>query len=274
MRAQVDQPNSRSVEAPLNFVVRGEKVVFYATDRKRSHMPLEEHTVRIEDARPHADDFGLDRSGFALVKSPTSVKNFWDPEEVHRVYFPEIQALVKRLNGAEKVICFGEIVRSDDPATADGGKPSYSAHVDYGDFTTREFARNELGEEEAAFWLKRRYVFMNLWRPITPVERTPLALCDRRTVADADLFGSEVRGGLNDPNRPPLYGFNLAYAPSQRWYYAPHMQPDEIWAFKIHDSDGARIGGVPHSAFDDPATAPDAKPRQSIEVRTISFMPE
>jgi hypothetical protein len=83
-----------------------------------------------------------------------------------------------------------------------------------------------------------------------------------------------VRGGLNDPNRPPLYGFNLAYAPGQRWYYAPRMQPDEIWAFKIHDSDGRKIGGVPHSAFDDPTSPPDAKPRQSIEVRTISFMPE
>ncbi len=236
-------------------------------------MPLEEHAVRIEDARPHLGDFGLEKSGFTLVESPTAVKSFWDPEEVRRVYFPEIEALVKRLNGAEKVICFGEIARSDDPATADGGKPSYSAHVDYGDFTTREFATNELGAEEAAFWLQRRYVFMNLWRPITTVERTPLALCDRRTVKEEDLFGSEVRGGLNDASRPPLYGFNLAYAPGQRWWYAPHMRPEEIWVFKIHDSDGTKMGGAPHSAFDDPTSPPDAKPRQSIEVRTISFMP-
>jgi hypothetical protein len=263
-----------AVRAKLNFVKRGEKVVFYATDRKRSHMPLEEHEVAIEDAHPHLHDFGLAKSGFTLVESPSKVANFWDPEEVHRVYYPEIQALVKKLNGAEKVICFGEIVRSDDPATADGGKPSYSAHVDYGDFTTREFATNELGEEEAAFWLKRRYMFMNLWRPIVTVERTPLALCDARTVGPNDLFGSEVRGGLNDPNRPPLYGFNLAYAPGQRWFYAPRMRPEEIWAFKIHDSDPGFKNGVPHSAFDDPTAAPDAPPRQSIEVRTISFMPE
>jgi hypothetical protein len=267
-----DQP--KTVETKLNFVKRGEKVIFHATDRKRSHMPLEEHAVRVADARPYTDNFGLEKSGFELVKSPTAVTNFWDPETVKREYYPEIQALLKRLTGAEKVICFGEIARSDDPTTADGGKPSYSAHVDYGDFTTREFARNELGPEESEKWLKRRYMFINLWRPITPVERTPLALCDRRTVGADDLFGSEVRGGLNDPNRPPLYGFNLAHAPGQRWYYAPQMQPDEIWVFKIHDSDGARIGGVPHSAFDDPTSPPDAKPRQSIEVRTISFMPE
>jgi hypothetical protein len=265
---------SEAVTAKLNFVKRGEKVVFYATDRKRSHMPLEEHAVAIEDARPHLHDFGLEKSGFTLVESPSKVKNFWDPDEVKRDYYPEIQELVKTLNGAEKVICFGEIVRSDDPATADGGKPSYSAHVDYGDFTTREFATNELGPEEAAFWLKRRYVFMNLWRPIETVERTPLALCDARTVGANDLFGSEVRGGLNDPDRPPLYGFNLAYAPGQRWFYAPRMRADEIWAFKIHDSDPGFRNGVPHSAFDDPATPPDARPRQSIEVRTISFMPE
>ena len=265
---------AKSVTATLNFVRRGEKVIFYATDRKRSHMPLEEHAVTIEDARPHLHDIGLEKSGFTLVQSPSKVANFWDPEEVHRVYFPEIEALVKTLNGAEKVICFGEIVRSDDPATADGGKPSYSAHIDYGDFTTREFATNILGKEQADRWLKRRYVFMNLWRPITVVERTPLALCDARTVGASDLFGSEVRGGLNDPDRPPLYGFNLAHNPGQRWFYAPAMRPEEIWAFKIHDSDPSFENGVPHSAFDDPTTPPDAKPRQSIEVRTISFMPE
>ena len=262
------------VTASINFVRRGERAIFYATDRKRSHMPHEAHEVRITDARPHLDDFGLDRSGFTLVESRSNVVNFWDPDEVHRVYFPEIEALVKKINGAEKVICFGEIVRSDDPATADGSKPAHSAHVDYGDATTREFARSALGEEEAAFWLKRRYVLMNLWRPITTVERTPLALCDRRTVADGDLFDSEVRGGLNDPDRAPLYGFNLAWSAGQRWWYAPRMKPSEIWAFKIHDSDSGRIGGVPHSAFDDPTSPANAAPRQSIEVRTISLMPE
>lgn len=263
-----------AVETTLNFVIPGEKVIFYATDRKRSHMPLEEHPVRIEDIRPVVRDFTLATSGFELVTRPSAVRNFWDDDEVALVYYPEIETLVKDLTGAEKVLVLGHVARSDREGTKDGGQPSYSAHLDYGDFTTREFATNVLGAEDAGRWLQRRYLFMNLWRPIATVHRTPLALCDPRSLGEGDLHGSEVRGGLNDPNRPPLYGFNVSYNPAQRWYYAPQMRPDEIWAFKIHDSDPARVGGVPHSAFIDPTAGPDAPPRESIEIRTISFMPE
>ncbi len=262
------------VDTTLNFVTPGEKVIFYATDRKRSHMPLEEHPVRIEDVRPHAAELGLETCGFDLIERPTAVKNFYDDAEVERVYYPEIEQLVKDITGAEKVLIVNHVARSDREGTKDGGQPSYSAHCDYGDFTTREFATNALGEAEAEKWLKRRYLFMNLWRPITTVERSPLALCDPRSVQPGDLHGSEVRGGLNDPNRPPLYGFNLAHRPGQRWYYAPQMRPEEIWAFKIHDSDPDRVGGVVHSAFVDTTAPADAAPRESIEIRTISFFPE
>lgn len=263
-----------TIETKINFVIPGEKVIFYPTERTRSYMPFEEHAVRIGDARACADELSFDVSGFTLLERPTTVANFTDEDEVASVYYVEIDALVKEITGAEKVLVFAHVARSDAPATVDGNQPSFGAHVDYGDFTTREFATNMLGADEAEHWLKRRYVFMNLWRPIATVERTPLALCDPRTVAPGDLWGSEVRGGLLDPDRPPLYGFNLAYNPAQRWWYAPHMRPEEIWAFKIHDSDSSRVGGVPHSAFTDPTSAPDAPPRQSIEVRTISFFPE
>ena len=41
--------------------------------------------------------------------------------------------------------------------------------------------------------------------------------------------------------------------------------------FTLIDSDpsGAQWGG--HTSFEDPNSAPDAKPRQSIEVRTIAY---
>jgi hypothetical protein len=50
------------------------------------------------------------------------------------------------------------------------------------------------------------------------------------------------------------------------------MQPAEILAFKLFDSDRSRVQLTGHTAFDDPNAAPDAPPRESIEVRTISFM--
>ena len=269
---QSESDNS-GVEAVIRYVVPGEKAVFYPTDREKSYWPAEEHRVRIRSLRPGAGELALERNGFVLVREPTKMKNFYDAQEVKRVYYPEVFDFVKRLNGAAKVVAFGEIARSDGTQTGDGRRPAYGAHVDYGDSTVRRFAEDILGREEAARWLSMRYVLMNLWRPIAPVYRTPLALCDASSVARADLNDSEIRGGLNDPDRPSMWGFNLSYNPSHRWYYAPRMQPDEVLVFKLFDSDASRVQWTGHTAFDDSTAAPDAPARESIEIRTISFIP-
>ena len=64
----------------------------------------------------------------------------------------------------------------------------------------------------------------------------------------------------------------LTYSPAHRWFYFPHLEPDEAVLIKCFDSntDGtARFAA--HSAFDDPTTPPGARPRQSIETRTFAF---
>jgi len=268
---EADMPDR--VETSIRYVVAGEKAVFYPTDREKSYWPAEEHVVTVENMRPRAETLSLEKNGFALVRQPTAVKNFYDPDEVRRVYFPEIIDFVKQLNGAEKVIVFGEVARTDATGSTDGQLPAYGAHIDYGDRSVRDFAEGELGRDEAAKWLRGRYVLMNLWRPIKTVYRTPLALCDASTVTEGDLNDSEVRGGLMDPERPSLFGYNLSYNPHHRWYYAPRLQPDEVLVFKLFDSDRSRVQWTGHTAFDDPSAAPDAPPRESIEVRTISFFP-
>jgi hypothetical protein len=262
------------VEARIKYVVAGEKAIFYPTDREKSYWPGEEHVVSVENLRLHADSLSLEKNGFVLLRGPTSVSDFYDPQVVQSVYFAEVIELVKRLNGAEKVIVFGEVVRSDAPGSSDGALPAYGAHIDYGDRSVRAFAEDVLGKQEAAKWLRGRYVLINVWRPITPVHRSPLALCDAASVSPGDLNDSEVRGGLMDPERPSLFGYNLSYNPQHRWYYAPLMQPDEVLVFKLFDSDRSRVQWTGHTAFDDPSSGPGAPPRESIEVRTISFFPE
>jgi hypothetical protein len=182
-----------------------------------------------------------------------------------------VAGLATQLNGAARVLTFGPVARTDDPASRQGRLPSFGAHVDYGRRTIEDITRDMLGAG-ADEWLARRVVLMNFWRPIAPVQRSPLALCDASTVAATDLWPSEVRGGLMDANRPPLYGFNLSYNPAHRWYYVPHMQPDEVFAFKLYDSEPGVPQWTGHSAFVDPDTPADAPPRQSIEIRTISFI--
>ena len=47
---------------------------------------------------------------------------------------------------------------------------------------------------------------------------------------------------------------------------------DEAIVFKVYDSEhDGRARFTPHTAFDDPTTAPGAAPRQSIEARAFAF---
>ena len=113
---------------------------------------------------------------------------------------------------------------------------------------------------------RARIVQINVWRPIRgPVQRSPLALADARSVAPEDLIAT-------DQVFPDRVGeiYHLAYNPAQRWYYAPLMTPDEVLLIKGFDSlaDG-RARFTPHGAFDLPDTPAAAPPRESIEVRTL-----
>ena len=260
-----------SIEAVIKYVPPGTRAVFYPGDRARSSWPVDERRLQVRDMRPLAGSLALDQNGFVLLREPTAVTDFYDPEQIREVYYPEIKALVKRLTGAAEVLVFGEVARSDSGSTPDGRQPSYGAHVDYGDRTVRDMIERLISPGDATPWLAGRYMLMNLWRPIKTVERTPLAVCDASTVAEGDLNGSEIRGGLNDPNRPSMFGFNLSYNPEHRWFYAPRMRPDEILAFKLFDSDRSRVQWTGHTAVEAPTARPDAPARESIEIRTISL---
>ena len=259
------------IQAVLPYVVPGESAVFYPGKREASYWPVEEHTVPIHDARAVADQLALETNGFVLLRRPTAVTDFNDPAEIKRVYHPEIEALVKELTGATRVLVFGDIIRSDSSATPDSRQPARGAHVDYDEPTARMWAHMLAGEEEAERLLQGRFMLMNLWRPIRTVEKTPLALCDASTVLQGDLNPSEIRGGLDSEKTPTMWGYNLSYNPRHRWYCAPRMRPDEILAFKLCDSEHGRVQWTGHTAFDDPSSTPGAAPRESIEIRTLSF---
>src|SRR5690606_32128807 len=100
------------------------------SDREKSQWPYRPHEGRIRDARAIAGDLALERTGFVRVERASAVKNFYDHDEVERVYIPEVTALVTELTGADKVITFGTMLRSDAENTAQGSLPAFGAHVD------------------------------------------------------------------------------------------------------------------------------------------------
>jgi hypothetical protein len=248
-------------DAPPGFV--------YLNAYERNTMKFDPHPVTVTNARPTADRFTIAANGFALMRRPTSFSHFDDQAETERHYYPEVAALVKEVLGAERVLVFHPALRRDIPGWRQ--HPARNAHLDYPVSTYRMWAQQLLGEAEAAEWLRRRFIGINVWRPLKPVLATPLAVCDGATVTTSDL---KIGYAANETdNEKPRATFNLAYGPAQRWYYFRHMQPDEVLLIKIADSDPRQVQGAPHSAIEDPTSPPDAPPRESFEVRALAFMP-
>jgi len=232
---------------------------------------FEEHQVAIHDGRVVADRLDLDRQGFVLMHYETAVKDFYDDAEVRRVYYPEMEALVRQATGAAKVIVFDHTIRVDDSGAQAERKVRAPVRNVHNDFTVRsapQRVRDLLPADEAERRLNKRYGSINVWRPIRgPVLTAPLAICEYGSIADGDLIAAERRyqdrvGGV----------YHLAYNPGQRWYYFPKMERDEIVLLKCFDSltDGT-ARWTAHGAFTDPNTPPGAPPRESIEIRTLLF---
>ena len=266
---------NRDANTTVRYVVKGEHTIFYPGDREKSYWPGDDHQVTVHDLHSIPEDQrpSVEKNGFALLNHNTAITDYDDQKQINNIFYPEMCELAKQVNGAEKAIAFGHVARSDASGARQHLQPSFAAHVDYGRKTIEEYTRNILGDE-ADQWLQKRVVLMNFWRPINTVYRSPLALCDAATVADDDLNFAEVRGGLDDPDRPPLYGWNLSYNPDHKWYYAFEMQPEEIFAFKLYDSKEGVPQYTGHTAIELPWTDNETPPRNSIEIRTISFIDE
>ena len=265
--ADIEAPSF--VEAVIRFTDPASAgAVLHSDDHESSTFKLVPRTVRISNARPAAEPLSLEANGFTLIDAPFDI-DFHDREEVERRYFPEAQRIARELTGASEVVVFLDVIRSE---TRDAGmEVANNAHVDFDGQSVANWLRAVRPGEADRLLKKRRMININLWRPIRPVERMPLAVCDASSVSRADLVRTVI--GRKDSDEPsPFAGFNLAYNPGQRWYYYPGMHPNEVLAFKIFDSEMQRPHTTAHSAFEDPSSAPDAEPRISYEIRTISFL--
>jgi hypothetical protein len=269
------------IQATLNYVAAtSEKLVSYAYQPPPgvplSTVQVEGHATTIHDLRPAASKFALDEVGFRLLAHRSAVKNFWDEEEIKRIYYPESIDLLKRVTGAAEVRVFDHTLRrrvpgKDDRSTGVPRQPAHLVHVDQ--TATSGVTRLRVAyPDEADALLRRRVAIVNLWRPITsPVLDAPLAMCDARSVTPKDLVASEL---VYRDRRGETY--NLTYNPTQRWFYAPEMRADEVLLLKCFDSrdDGVVSRFAPHTAFTDPTAPPDAPPRESIELRTFLIFGE
>jgi hypothetical protein len=260
----------------MNYVAPMAEAMFNYTYGPPAGMPrtnarIEERAVEVHSLRPVERDISLDVEGFAIVPRESKIGDFYDEAELRRVYYPEMEALVADATGAKRVIVFDHTVRrrlweTQDRVPGVARQPVMRVHNDYTETSGPQRVRDLAGADAEAL-LRRRFAFINVWRPIRgPLLDHPLGLCDARSMAAQDFVPTEQR---YEDRSGEIY--NVRWSPAHRWFYVPAMQPDETVLIKCYDSEPGIARFVAHSAFADPTTPEDAPPRESIEIRTIAF---
>lgn len=234
----------------------------------------EAHESFIADAR-RQQGLALDGNGFLLADAPSAVRDFSDEDEIVSTYYAEAMELALMATGGTHAYVFDHLVRrrEADRAALSFGRKSVQGqaaangriHNDY----TEESGRRRLAlvlRDSDLLPFVQHFSIINIWRSIKgPVQDTPLAVCDARSVQPAEL----VRGEVRYPKRTGEI-YQLRHAAHHRWSYFPQMDRHEALLFKQYDS---RTQGVarftPHAAFDLPHIPADAPLRESIELRCL-----
>jgi hypothetical protein len=266
----------RSVEGLVNYIGEmAQRPRYYANDHSRDLLALDPHRMAIEDARGRLKAPSLGGEGFELVAHASEILDFKDAVEVARVHPKEIERLLLEVTGADYVAIPSPGVLRFAEGSKDAGKyfnslPARFIHVDISDATAEQFAHRSMPKSIGRGL--RRFAHYNVWRALSPPPQDiPLALCDARSVALADLICADAVFDAKDKPEWSFEGWVVRHSSEHRWSYFSDMTRDEAIIFKTNDSDPAQPHCVPHSAFDDPSCPKGVLPRASIEMRGIAY---
>jgi hypothetical protein len=225
------------------------------------------HEIRhlpVQDVRPIAAETNLDREGFALFEHPSALARFDDNTVIETQYYPECAAFVQAVTGAHRVIAFDHIVRNGADETAQ--QPIQRVHNDYTEVSGPKRVVDLMGGEADAL-LQKRFAIVNVWRPINgPVTSMPLGVIGASTIFEDDFIATDLvyRDRCGET-------YNIRFNNQHKWYYTPSMTDNEVYLLKCFDSDRNVARWTAHTGFIDVNSPSDAKPRRSIETRTMVF---
>lgn len=249
--------------------------------------------VRIRNIRTEEDEYSIEKQGFCVARlasqMPQATENWRDDHVLKRIYFPEIDALLKHTTGCKETHQYEWHVRSRTLSAAlatssegavDIDGPVRRVHIDETPTSAkREFAYHHPSLSAQLAREGRKFGIFNVWKPLKTVRRDPLCLCDERSVRDGEL---EV-GKVVVPKVGEIENFALRAPGEGReggghgWCYLRGMGVEGGYVFRIYDGrvddDGVDEGkkrshGVAHASFVDPGTEDEAA-RESVEVRSF-----
>ena len=280
-------PNAaRDVVAQLAYLVpnpgRAQRLVYPPNSGRALVYPAQEyHSLLIADCRNLTPAPTVDSAGFALLHQASVLTDFYDDADIRTRYYPEIAQFLRLALDALDVVVFDHNQRSAVRAKqgqAGVRMPVDAAHNDYTPQSGPRRACEILSDAGRPAYAGQRMALINVWRPIVgPVQDVPLAVCDARSTAASDFVATDIHHfGEDDLEHPRHSGeiYSLVYNPEHRWYYVADMQPDEVLLLKNWDSSAdGRACFTPHTGFRNPAAPATARPRESIEVRTLVIYP-
>ncbi|WP_298171614.1 CmcJ/NvfI family oxidoreductase [Novosphingobium sp.] len=291
------EETARQAPALIRYLDEGEFVTrrYVSQGAEMNTGDYRDYAVVVRDGMPLRDHFSLDMHGFVIAKHETAIADFHDKGAVDASYQREVEALVARLTGADKVSTQGWMIRTSGDLSSraqekvagyvhSGGiqPPAGEAHVDYNELTGKRAAARVYGQTFPDGPGYKRYICFSLWRTFSPGPQDwPLAVCDGRTVSDEETASNTLfvvdEFPVGDALTAPVEGEDQMIAATifrhrerHRWWYFSNMAADDVLLFKFQDSDHAVTWRCPHTAFHD-TSLPDAKIRESIEVRGVAF---
>jgi len=235
----------------------------------------------------------MDKLGVALAHCESRCTNFYDHEEVERVFYPEMERLLLDMfpDATDALVYNHDIFdkdytgdRTEDQDAKDPGVNSSYVNLVHNDLNDnsgrvrcrellsknlRNFGRTQhYTEAEADEKMSRRFMSLNLAKPMETVQQWPFVLCAWPSFAKQP-YVTNYR--IYDDRVGETTRFT--YRPDHEWYWIPQQTPTEVSILKCYDSvtDGSVSRWSFHSACQDP-TAPAGVPnRRNIVVRSFVF---
>jgi len=235
----------------------------------------------------------MDKLGVALAHCESKCTNFYDAHEVERVFYPEMERLLLEFYpDATDALVYNHDVfdkdykgdRREDQANKNPGvnaNYAYLVHNDLNDNSGRVRCRELLTknlrnfgrevhytEAEADAKMSRRFLSINLAKPIETVRQNPFVLCawpsfaDQPYITNYRIYDDRVGETTRFTNRP-----------THEWYWFPQQKSNEVSMLKCYDSitDGSVSRWSFHSACIDPTAPEDAPCRKNVVVRSFVF---
>jgi hypothetical protein len=267
----------------------GNRRYLYFPQVMRDARRIKDYYPGLEPTSPEC----MDKMGVALAHCESKCENFYDAAEVERVFYPEMEKLLLAFypDATDALVynhdVFDKDYEGDRTEDQDNKNPGVNAnyanlvHNDLNDNSGRVRCRELLtknlrnfGREqhytgaEADAKMSRRFLSINLAKPMHTVYQNPFVLCAWPSFANQPYI---TNYRVYDDRVGETTRFT--FRPEHDWYWFPQQTPTEVSMLKCYDSitDGSVSRWSFHTASIDPTAPEDAPCRKNVVVRSYVF---